>query len=116
MQGFILGAVEEKFADIVWDNAPISTADLIKRCEEELNWKRTTTYTVLKRLCEKGLFEMKDRTVSVLVSKKEFSSIQSEKFVDRAFNGSLPSFIAAFTSRKQLSEEEIAAIKKLLEL
>lgn len=109
-----LGVVEAKFADIVWLNAPLTTKELILFCEKELNWKRTTTYTVLKKLCEKGLFKTENSIVSCIVSKEDFYSMQSESFVENTFEGSLPAFIAAFTKRKKLSEKELKEIKDMI--
>lgn len=110
-----LGAIEARFADIVWKNAPLSTAQLIKLCEEEFAWKRTTTYTVLKRLSDRGIFKNDGGTVTVLISKEEFYSMQSERVVKESFGGSLPAFVAAFTSRQNLSEDEIAQIRAIIE-
>ena len=110
-----LGMVESRFADIVWQNAPISTKALVEICQSELFWKRTTTYTVLKKLCERGLFKTEDSTVSVLVTKEEFYAMQSERFVDDTFGGSLPAFIAAFASRKRLSDKELSEIQKMID-
>ena len=110
-----LGLVEAKFADIIWDRAPLTTKELVTICESVLNWKRTTTYTVLKKLCDRGIFENENSIVKVLISKDEFYAIQSEKFVDENFKGSLPAFITAFTSRKSLSNEEILEIKKMID-
>lgn len=110
-----LGAVESKFADIIWENEPVSSSELVKMCEEILKWKKSTTYTVLKRLCEKGIFQNIKGTVSSLISKQEFYSLQSEKFVEETFNGSLPAFLAAFTSRKNLSAEEVAQLRKMVD-
>ena len=110
-----LGAVESHFADLVWENEPLSTAELIKICEKELNWKRTTTYTVLKRLSDRGLFQYVDGVVSAKISRDDFYSMQSKNFIDKAFNGSLPAFLAAFTAKKKLSKEEVAEIKKLID-
>ena len=109
-----LGIVESRFADIVWQNAPISTKDLVVLCQNELNWKRTTTYTVLKKLCERGIFKTEESRVSVLISKNDFCAMQSEKFVDDTFGGSLPAFIAAFASRKKISESELEEIKRMI--
>lgn len=114
MNDIRLGAVEAKFADIVWLNAPLTTKELILICEKELNWKRTTTYTVLKKLCEKGLFKTENSIVSCLISKEDFYSMQSESFVENTFEGSLPAFIAAFTKRKKLSEKELKEIKDMI--
>lgn len=110
-----LGMVEARFADIIWENEPLTTKTLVALCEKELNWKRTTTYTVLKKLCDRGIFITKNSVVSALISKKEFHAIQSEQFVKNNFQGSLPAFIAAFTTRNTLSQEELAELKKLVD-
>jgi predicted transcriptional regulator len=115
MEEIKLGLVEARFADIVWKNEPISTKELVSVCEKELNWKRTTTYTVLKKLCEKGIFKTKDSVVTSLISKDEFSAIQSENFVKQTFEGSLPAFIAAFASRKKPTKEELEQIERMLD-
>lgn len=109
------GAVEAKFADVVWAHVPMTTGELVKTCEKEFNWKRTTTYTSLKRLCERGVFQSQDGTVTALISREEFYSMQSEKVVEESFDGSLPAFIAAFTKRKALSAEEVVEIRKLID-
>lgn len=110
-----LGIVEARFADIVWENEPLTTKELVAHCEKELNWKRTTTYTVLKKLCERGIFKTENSIVTSLISKKEFYAIQSENFVDETFAGSLPAFIAAFSSRKKPTAKELEEIKKMLD-
>lgn len=110
-----LGVVESQFADIIWENEPLSSGELVKLCGEKLEWKKSTTYTVLKKLCERGIFMNQDGKVSSLISKDEFHAAQSEQFVEDTFAGSLPAFIAAFTSNKQLSEEEIKAIRKMMD-
>ena len=110
-----LGAVESRFADLVWQNDPITTKELVILCEKELLWKRTTTYTVLKKLCEKGIFQNEKGTVTSLISKAELDSHQSERFVEDNFGGSLPAFIAAFTKRKSLSKKDMYEIKKMLD-
>lgn len=110
-----LGAVESRFADIVWANEPLTTAQLVKICEAELSWKRTTTYTVLKRLSEAGIFQNNGGTVTSVLSRQEFYSKQSQIFVKETFNGSLPAFLAAFTSNKKLTKSEIKEIEKLIE-
>lgn len=115
MEKIKLGVVETRFADIIWSHAPMSTKELVTICAQELNWKRTTTYTVLKKLCERGIFQMKDSMITVLIDKHEFSAIQSEQFVENNFQGSLPAFIAAFTSRKTPSPEELEQIRKMIE-
>ena len=115
MEDMKLGLVESRFADIVWANQPLSTKELVAICVAELNWKRTTTYTVLKKLCERGIFKTESSTVTALLTKDEFQAIQSEKFVGETFDGSLPAFIAAFTSRKKLSAVEIDEIRRMIE-
>lgn len=115
MNDYQMGAVESKFADIIWENEPISSTELSKRSEEILKWKKSTTYTVLKRLCDKGIFQNIKGTVTSLISKQEFYSVQSEKFVEETFDGSLPAFLAAFSKRKKLSADEISEIRKMID-
>ena len=110
-----LGMLEAKFADIIWKDEPISSADLARQSEELLGWKKTTSYTVLKRLCDKGIFQNEKGTVTSLLSRKEFYALQIERFVDETFEGSLPAFIAAFTSRKALSADEIAELRRMID-
>lgn len=110
-----LGAVESKFADIIWENEPLTTGDLVLLCEKELHWKRTTTYTVLKKLSEHGIFRREDKVVTALISREDYYAAQSELFVEETFEGSLPAFIAAFTRRKELTEEEISEIRKMID-
>ena len=115
MTDYILGAVESRFADNVWTNAPITTAALVKRCADDLSWKRTTTYTVLKKLCEHGFFRLEDGVVTVVTTKEEYDADRSEKYIAESFSGSLPAFIAAFTKKKSLTEEEIAEIRAMID-
>ena len=115
MSDLRLGLVEGKFADLVWQNAPITTKALVEVCAKELNWKRTTTYTVLKKMCERGLFQTVDSMVTVCVTKEEFSAMQSESFVQEHFEGSLPAFMAAFTTRKKLSEKELQQLQTMID-
>ena len=110
-----LALVESVFADIIWENEPISSGELVKLCEEKLNWKKSTTYTVLRKLCGRGIFQNKDGKVTSVLSKSQFQAVQSEQFVSETFGGSLPAFIAAFTARKGLSEQEIDQIRKLID-
>lgn len=110
-----LGEVQAKFADIVWARAPIGSGELVRICEKELNWKKPTTYTVLRKLCEKGLFKNENGIVSPLISRSEFYARRSERFVEESFSGSLPAFIAAFTSQKKLSRKELEEIQALID-
>ena len=110
-----LGMVETRFADIIWENAPLTTRKLVDMCQQELNWARTTTYTVLKKLCDRGLFKMEKKMVTVLVSQAEFNAMRSEELVDDAFGGSLPAFLVAFGSRNKLADKEIEELHKLID-
>lgn len=114
MAEYRLGEIEMKFAEFIWDNEPIPSGELAQLCLQELNWKRSTTYTVLKRLCDKGIFQNQKGVVTSLVSKQLFQAKQSEAFVQETFAGSLPSFVAAFVSQKKLSAKEIEELKRLL--
>lgn len=115
MNDFSLGVVESRFADIIWANAPLSTARLVQLCEQELQWKRTTTYTVLKRLADRGLFRNEGGQVTVLISRDDFYARRSQQFIEESFGGSLPAFLAAFASHKPLTDQEVAEIRRLIE-
>lgn len=115
MAEYKLGEVESLFADIIWSNEPLSSRRLAELAEEKLKWKRTTTYTVLKRLCDRGLFRNDGGTVKSQVSRQEFYARQSEKFVEETFSGSLPAFLAAFGSRKKLSNSEIDELQSIID-
>ena len=115
MEKFKLGEMETAFAEIIWENAPVTSGNLVKICEEKLEWKKSTTYTMLKRLCQRELFENDNGTVKVIVTKEEFKAAQSEEFVQQTFGGSLPMFLTAFAKRKKLSQKEIEEIKKLID-
>ena len=115
MAEYKLGEVESIFADIIWKNEPLSSRRLAELAEERLNWKRTTTYTILKRLCDRELFRNDGGTVTSLISKEEFNARQSEQFVEDTFNGSLPAFLAAFGSRKKLSDSEIDELQRVID-
>lgn len=110
-----MGTMEARFAQIVWDNAPMTTRRMVELCEQELNWARTTTYTVLKKFCDKGIFQMEKKMVTVLVSRDEFNAMRSEELVMDAFGGSLPAFFVAFGSRKKLTDQEIEELHKLID-
>ncbi len=109
-----LGVVESRFAGIIWDNEPIRSRELAELCAKELNWKRPTTYNVLRKLCERGIFQNKDGVVTSLLSRQEFYGRQGETLVEEAFDGSLPAFVAAFTARKKLSDAEAEELLKII--
>lgn len=115
MEPYKLGELEQKFADIIWENEPVSSRALTELCAEAFEWKRTTTYTMLKRLCDRGIFRNNGGTVTSLMSKAEFGAAQGEQFLNESFGGSLPKFLAAFTRRNKLSDKEINEIKKLID-
>ena len=115
MEKYKLGEMEQKFADLIWENEPVSSRALTELCEKAFSWKRTTTYTMLKRLCEREIFQNDRGTVTSLMSKSEFGAAQGEQFLTETFDGSLPRFLAAFTRRKKLSEKEIKEIQKLID-
>lgn len=110
-----LGEVETKFADLIWDNEPISSGELVKLAKDNLSWKKSTTYTVIRKLCEKGIFKNENGIVESLITKEEYMGIQSELFIEETFSGSLPKFLAAFSKRKNLSEKEVVEIQKLID-
>ncbi len=109
-----LGEIQEAFAHIVWEHEPISSGELVKVCEKELNWKKPTTYTVLRKLCEKGLLQNVNGIVTSVISRESFYSANSEQFVHDKFDGSLPAFIAAFMSRKNLTAQEADEIQAMI--
>ena len=115
MKDYKLAEAEEKFADIIWANEPISSPELVKICEKEMNWKKSTTYTVLKKLCQKGIFQNENALVSAKLSKEEFYGMQSRKYVENVFAGSLPKFLTAFCGGRKLSPKEIEEMKKFIE-
>ena len=115
MAEYRLGEVEMKFADIIWEHEPIASGELVKLSEQKLNWKKSTTYTILKRLCEREIFPNVDGVVSSLISKEQFQLKKSEEFLNENYGGSLPSFVAAFASRKKLSKAEIESLKKIID-
>ncbi len=110
-----LGAVQERFADIVWAHEPIGSGELVKLCEKEFQWKKPTTYTVLRKLCEKGLLQNKDGIVTSLISREAFYSSKTEQIIEDSFDGSLPAFIAAFIARKRLTVEEAEEIRQMID-
>ena len=115
MAEYRLGEVESIFADIIWKNEPLTSRRLAELAEQRRNGKRTTTYTILKRLCDRGLFQNQEGTVTSLLSREEFYARQSEQFVEDTFQGSLPAFLAAFGSRKKLSDAEIDELQKVID-
>ena len=104
-----------RFMRIIWDNEPLSSRALVDLCAQKLGWKKSTTYTVLKKLCERGLFQTENSTVTAKLSREEFYSIQSEKFVEETFEGSLPAFLAAFTKRQDVSDTDLDELQAMID-
>ena len=114
MEPYKLGEMEQALADLIWEQAPLRSRTLTQLCEEKFNWKRTTTYTMLKRLCDRGLFQNQQGTIVSLITKEEFRAKQGEAFLNTAFAGSLPKFIATFIKNKKISEKEMKEILQLI--
>ena len=115
MPDYHLAETEAKFADLIWAHAPLSSSDLVRLAADALDWKKSTTYTVLRRLCERGLFQNEAGTVTALVSRAEYDAVRSERFVEESFGGSLPRFLAAFTGRRKLRADEAEALRRMIE-
>ena len=110
-----LGEVESRFADIIWQNEPMSSRRLAEMAEQALSWKKSTTYTMLKRLCDRGIFQNNGGTVTSRITKEEFHALQSEKFVEETFDGSLPAFLAAFGTRKKITATEYEELRRVID-
>ena len=115
MEELKIAEAEYRFAELVWEKEPIASGELVKLCEKELSWKKSTTYTVLRRLCEKGIFRNEQSVVTSLIKKEEYTALRSEQFVEDTFDGSLPMFLSAFMSRKKLNKKQIDEIQKLID-
>lgn len=114
METYKLGEMEQRFAELIWKRAPVRTRELVEACARDFGWKRTTTYTMLKRLCERGIFALEEGCVTARMTREEFQAAQGEQFLSENFGGSLPGFIAAFTRRNRLSDGEIEEIEALI--
>ncbi|MEN6314264.1 MAG: BlaI/MecI/CopY family transcriptional regulator [Clostridiaceae bacterium] len=115
MNNYKLAQGEAKFANLIWQYEPIGSGELVKLCEKELDWKKSTTYTVLKKLCERGIFQNENAVVSSLIKKNEFYARQSRRFVEDIFGGSLPKFLTAFIGGNKLSDRQADELKKLID-
>jgi len=115
MKKYKLAESEEKFAELIWQNEPIASGELVKLSEKEMSWKKSTTYTVLKKLCEKGIFQNENSVVSSLITRDEYYAKQSIGFVEDTFGGSLPKFLTAFIGGKKLSKHQAEELKKLID-
>ena len=115
MSDLKMGTAEARFADIIWANEPITSGQLARIGATDFNWKKTTSHTVLNRLCERGLFKKENGVVTSLISRDEYYARHSEQYVEETFGGSLPAFLAAFGTRKKLSDKEIEELQKVIE-
>ncbi len=115
MKQLKLGEMEQKLADLIWDNEPMTSKELTQLCEKAFDWKRTTTYTMLKRLCTRDIFKNESGVVSSIMSKGEFVALQGEEFLKETFDSSLPKFLVAFTSRNKLSKKEIEELQQIID-
>ncbi len=106
---------EYRFCLILWEHEPVKSSELVKRCQEQLGWKPTTTYTVIKRLSERGILKNENTVVSALVTKDEVQAAQISEMVEKTFGGSLPAFVAAFTKHQKISEKEIEAVRQMID-
>ena len=106
---------EYRFCLILWEHEPIKSSELVKLCKEQLGWKPTTTYTVIKRLSERGVLKNENTIVSSLISKDEVQASEIEEMVEKTFEGSLPAFVAAFTKHQKISEKEIDEVQKMID-
>ena len=114
MRDYHLSPAEKSFADVIWANAPLESSEMVRLGEEHFGWKRTTTYTVLKHLCGKNIFSLERGTVRALISREDFYAGQSVEYVQQSFGGDLPAFLAAFTSKEKLKEEDICRLEQLI--
>ena len=115
MKEYKLATSEKRFADLIWDREPVGSTELVKICEQEFDWKKSTTYTMLKKLCDKGIFKNERAVVSAQISREEFYGRQSREFVEDTFDGSLPKFLTAFIGKKKLSDAQVEEMKALIE-
>jgi len=115
MEKYKLFDAEYKFVSIIWDNEPINSTELVKLCADKLGWKKSTTYTVLKKLCERGILQNRDATVASLVNREDLQRYESRAVLEKTFDGSLPKFLTAFLSDRKLSEQEAEELKRIIE-
>lgn len=115
MEDYTLGAVERQFAELIWENEPVASRRLVELADDALSWKKSTTYTVLRRLSERGIFQNVDGVVTSRISREEFYGRQSRRYVEDSFGGSLPRFLAAFTAQEKLSDNDLDALRRLID-
>lgn len=115
MEKYKLYDAEYKFSNIIWDNEPINSTELVRLCADKLKWKKSTTYTVLKKLCERGILQNSDTIVTALVKREDVQRYESNAVVEKAFDGSLPKFLTAFLGERKITEQEAEELKRIIE-
>lgn len=115
MKEYTLTGNEYRFAELVWKNEPVASGDLVKLCEAKFGWKKSTTYTVLKKLCVNRILKNEEAMVTALIKREEYHQIRGEEFISDNYGGSLPKFIAAFMDRKKLTKNQIEEIKEIID-
>ena len=115
MEDYRLGEVERRFADLIWANAPLPSGELVRLCQGELGWKKSTSYTVLKKLSGRGFVKNEGAVVMALVQREEVQRYESESLVDKSFGGSLPAFLTAFLRDRRLTREEAEEIRRMID-
>ncbi len=112
---YIMTEAEGLLADLIWEKEPIGSGELVKLAAEKLDWKKSTTYTVLRKICENEIFVNQDSVVTSLISKEEYTRLKGERYLKENYNGSLPGFVAAFLKKQKLSKKEIEELEQLIE-
>lgn len=115
MNDFKIGSAEARFADLIWAHEPVTSGEMARLGADQFNWKKTTSFTVLKRLCDRGIFRNEGGIVTSLISREDFYARHSQQYVEEAFGGSLPAFLTAFGTRKKLSDREIDELERIIE-
>ena len=104
-----------RFMSVIWDNEPLGSKQLVEQCEKDLGWKKSTTFTMLRKMCEKGLAQNENSVVTALISREEVQAAESTLFVEQTFSGSLPGFLVSFLGEKKISDEELDELKRLID-
>lgn len=112
---YIMTEAENQLAELIWANEPVASGELVKLAAQELDWKKSTTYTVLRKICENGIFANQESVVTSLMSREEYTRLKGERYLEENYNGSLPGFVAAFLKRQKLSKKEIEELAELIE-
>ncbi|RCX07347.1 putative transcriptional regulator [Anaerobacterium chartisolvens] len=115
MKAFKLFDAEYKFVSLIWENEPINSTELVKLCFEKLGWKKSTTYTVLRKLCERNILQNQNANVTALIKSEEARKYESEALIEKSFNGSLPKFLTAFLGENRITKKEAEELKRIIE-